>query len=128
MTLMSGVFDNSVIDGKTILLRISEEYGRHRFVYIGGDMICSFLISDNIYRYISKMGNSLTPYSLALGEENIYFLTPHFIFFKREKIDDNELLKTNKVNVDPFSYHVSNRGRYSFKKLRLYKYHSIYDS
>ena len=27
-TLMSGAFDKSVFDGKTILLKISEEYGR----------------------------------------------------------------------------------------------------
>ena len=41
------------------------------------------------------MGNNLTPYSKALGEENIQFLTPHFEPIKREKINDNELMKTN---------------------------------
>ena len=46
------------------------------------------------------MGKNLTPYSIAIGEDNIYFLTPHFIFIKREKITDNELLKTNKSSVD----------------------------
>ena len=57
---MSGAFDKSVFDGNTILLKISEENGKHRYVYIGGDMICSFLTSDNIYKYISNMGNNLT--------------------------------------------------------------------
>ena len=52
-------------------------------------MICSFLTNDNIYRYISSTGNNLTPYSIAIGEENIYFLTPYFKFIKRENIDDN---------------------------------------
>ena len=59
----------------------------------------------NIYKYISNLGNTLIPYSIAIGEDNICFSTPHFEFIKREKIDDNEL-KTNKDNVDPFNYHV----------------------
>ena len=84
MTLMSRAYDKSVFDGNTILLKISEENDRHRFVSIGGNMQCSFLISDNIYEYTSKMGNNLIPYSIAIGMENIYFLTPHFKFTKRE--------------------------------------------
>ena len=31
-TLMSGAFDKSVFDGNTLLLKISEEYGRLRYV------------------------------------------------------------------------------------------------
>ena len=31
MTLMSGALDKSVFDGNTILLELSEKYGRHRF-------------------------------------------------------------------------------------------------
>ena len=74
------------------------------------------------------MGNNLTPYSIAIGDENICFLTPHFIIIKTEKIDDDdELLKTNKDNVDPFNYRVSICGKYFFKKLRIYKIHSNYD-
>ena len=57
-------------------------------------MTCSFLTKDNIYKYISNMGNNVIPYSIAVGHENIYFLTPHFKFIKRKKINDNELLKT----------------------------------
>ena len=41
------------------------------------------------------MGNNLTLYNIAIGEENIQFLTPHFEFIKREKINDNEIMKTN---------------------------------
>ena len=68
---MSEAFDNSVFDGNTILLKISEEYGRHRYVCFGGDMICSFLTNDNVYKYISNKGNNLTTYSIAVGHENI---------------------------------------------------------
>ena len=114
-------------NGSTNILEMSEEYGKHKFVYVGGNMICSFLTNDNTYKYISNLGNNLTPYSIAVGHENIYFLTPHFIFIKREKINDNEFLKANKSSVDPFDYHVSNCGKNSFKKLRIYKIHSNYD-
>ena len=55
MTCMSGAFDKSVFDGKTILLEISEENDKHRYVYIGGDMIYSFLTTDNILKKISNM-------------------------------------------------------------------------
>ena len=108
---MSGALDKSVFDGNTTLLKVSEECGRHRYVYIGGNMIRSFLTNDNYYKYISNMGNNLTAYSIAIGEENIYFLTPHFNFLKREKINDDELLITNKNSVDPYDYHLSNCGK-----------------
>ena len=95
MTLMSGALDKSVFDGKTILLKISEECDRHRYLYIGGEMLCSFLISDVNRQYIPNMENILTHYSIALGDENIYFLTPLFKLIRRERIDYNKLLKTN---------------------------------
>ena len=49
MTAMSGTFDRMVFDGKTILFRISVECNIHRYVYIGGNMVCSFLTNNNIY-------------------------------------------------------------------------------
>ena len=124
MTLLIGAFDKSVFDEKTILVKLIEEYGRHKYVYIGGHMICSFLTNDKFYDYISNMSNNLTPKSIALGHENFYFLTLYFKIVKREKIDDNELLKTNKSSVNPIDYHFSNCRHYSFKKLRKYKFHS----
>ena len=48
MTAMSGAFDKSVFDVNTILLEICEENDKHRCLYIGGDMICSFLTNDKI--------------------------------------------------------------------------------
>ena len=108
---MSGTFDKSVFDGNNILLKISGENDKHRYVYIGGDMICSFLTNDNIYEYISNMGNNLTPDCIAIGQEVICFLTPRYKFIKKEKIDDNELLKTNKSSFDPSDYHISNCGK-----------------
>ena len=71
MTAMSGAFDKPVFDGNTILLKIGEENNKQRYLYFGGDMVCSFLTNDKIYKYISNMGYNLVPYSIAIGEENI---------------------------------------------------------
>ena len=87
-------------------------------------MICSFLTNDNFYKYISNIGNNLTPYNIAIGEENIYFLNPHFKFVKRENISDNELFKSNGHSVDPSVYHVLKQGKDSFKQLEKHKNHS----
>ena len=35
------------------------------------------------------MGNNLTPYSIAVGYENVYFFTPLFNFVKKELINDD---------------------------------------
>ena len=128
MTLMSEALDETKFDGNTILLKLSEENVRHSYVYIDGDMIYSFLTNDNVYKNISFMGSILTPYSIAIGGENIYFLTRHFIFIKSEKIIDDELLKSNGNSVDPFGYDVSNCRDGLFEKIRKYKVHSNYDN
>ena len=97
MTLMSGALDKSVFDGNSFLFKINEENGRHRYVYFGGDMICSVLTNGNIYSYISNVGIILTPYKTAIGEENICFLIPHFKLIKRENINDIDFLKINRA-------------------------------
>ena len=113
MTMFSGAFDKSVFDGNTILLKIGEENGKQKNVIIGGNMVCSFLTNDDNYEYISNMGNNLTPYSIAIGGENYYLLTPNFNIIKKGKIDYDDLLS----GIYPCE------GE-SLKKLRLYKIHS----
>ena len=56
MTMFSGAFG-----GITILPKISEENGKHKYVYIGGDMVCSSMTSDNIYENISIMEKNSCP-------------------------------------------------------------------
>ena len=115
MTEFSGAEDRGVFDGNTILLKIGEN-NKHRYVYIGGDMVCSFLTNDKIYKYISNMGNNLTPNSIAIGWENIYYLTPYFRYIKKEKIDVDDIDKL-------FDYqNISN-----YQKLKTYKIYSNYD-
>ena len=91
MTMFSGAFDKKVFDGNTILLKISEENGKKN-EYIGGDTVCSFVTTDNIYEYISNTGNNLCPYSIATGEENYYLLAPNFKFLKKDNIDYDTIL------------------------------------
>ena len=111
MAICSGALDKSVFDGKTISLKIGEENDRHRYVYFGGKMLCSFLNNDNICKNISNMGINLTPYSVALGEKNVNFLTPRFKNINKEKIKDDNLFKS-------YDYHISKWGKDSFKKIR----------
>ena len=92
MAALSGAFDKTCFDGNTILLKVDIENGKHKYVYIGGDMVCSFLTSDNIYEYVSNMGNNLSPYSFAIGKENYYLLAPNFSFIKKDMIDYDTIL------------------------------------
>ena len=92
MAEFSGARDKEVFDGNTILLKIGEDNNKHRYVYIGGDMVCSFLTNDKIYKYTSNMGNNLCPYIVATGEQNYYLLAPNFIFIKKDKNEYNAIL------------------------------------
>ena len=93
MTALSGAFIKKCFDGNTILLKVGVESNKNKYVYIGGDMVCSFMTSDSIYEYISNMGNNLCPYSVATGEKNYYFLAPNFARNKKDKIDYDTILK-----------------------------------
>ena len=117
MTTLSGAFDKACFDGNTILLKIGIENGKNKYVYIGGDMVCSFLTSDNIYEYISNMGRNLSPYSFAIGKENYYLLTPNFSFIKKDKIDYDTIL--NGIYVP--------ESDLPFEKMELCKTHSNYN-
>ena len=92
MTMFFGALNKSVFDGNTILLKMSEENGKDKYVYIGGDMVCSFVTIDNIYEYIPNMENNLCPYSVATGEENYSFLAPNFKFNGKREIDYDAIL------------------------------------
>ena len=93
MTEFSGLNDKEIFDGNTILLNIGKENNKYKYVYIDGDQVCSFLSDEKTYKYISNMGNNLCPYNIAIGYEYIYYLSPHFIFFKRGNIDVDDIDK-----------------------------------
>ena len=63
------------------------------------------------------MRDNMIPYSRAIGEENIYFLSPHCKCIKRAKIKDDELLKTNENSIDSFDYHHEKHGPDRFENL-----------
>ena len=93
MTIFSGALDEKRFDGNAVLLKISEENIKHKYVSIGVDMVCSsFMTSETNYEYISNMGKNLCSYSLATGEENYYLLALHFKFIKKDKIDYDTIL------------------------------------
>ena len=120
MTALSGAFDKACFDGNTILLKVGIENGKYKYVYIGGNMLCSFLTSDNKYEYISNMGRNLSPYSFAIGKENYYLLTPNFKYIKKDKIDYNTILDGIYVPHSDL--------KDSFEEIELCKNHSNYDN
>ena len=99
--------------------KVSEENNKHRSVHIGGDMVCSFMASDNIYEYISNMGNNLCPHSVATSEGKYCLLAPIFKFNKKDKIDYNTILDGIYVPDSDL--------KESFEELEFCKIHSIYD-
>ena len=118
MLIKLGSSDDLVFfNGNTILLKISEENDKNRYVYIGGDKIYSFITNDHIPKYFSIMGNNMIPYSIAVGEENVYFLSPQCKYTKRVIIREVHLLKTNGNSVDPFDYHLEKHGPDRFENL-----------
>ena len=119
MTAISGAFDKACFDGNNFLLKVGIGNGKNKYVYIGGDMVCSFLTSDNKYEYISNMANSLSPYSVATGEENYYLLTPNFKFIKKDKIDYDTIL--DEIYVPDSDL------KESFEEIELCKFHSNYN-
>ena len=64
------------------------------------------------------MGNNLTPYSIAIGWENRYFLTPFFRFINKENIDVNDIDKLSDIDYDVMM---------SREKIEINKIHSNYD-
>ena len=80
-------------------------------------MLCSFMTSDNIYEYISNMGNNFCPYSVATREEKYYLLAPNFKINKKDTID---------FIMDGI-YVPDSDLKESFEELELCKIHSNYD-
>ena len=115
MTKFSGARDNEVFNGNTIVLEIGKENDKHKYVYIGGDMVCSFLTNDRIYKYISNMAINLSPCSIAIGWENIYYLAPFFKFIKKENIDVNDIEKLFDIDYDEIM---------KYKDIKIKKIHS----
>ena len=111
MIKISGAYDLKVFQGNNILLKISDENDKQRWVNVGCDKVCSFLTNGDMYKYTTKMGNSLTPYRIAIGSEDLYSVTPDFKFFKREMIKNDELLNTNEQSVDPYALRFSRCGK-----------------
>ena len=63
------------------------------------------------------MGDNMIPFSIAIGEENIYFLSLHCKCIKRAEIKDDELSKTNGNSIDQFDYHLQKHGPDRFEKM-----------
>ena len=54
-TNVSGGYHEKIFGGNAILLKISEENDKRRWVYIGGHKVCSFLTNDEIFVNTSQI-------------------------------------------------------------------------
>ena len=64
------------------------------------------------------MGNNLTTCSIALGWENIYYLTPYFRVIKKTNIDVEDIAKLFNIDYDDII---------SREEIEINKIHSNYD-
>ena len=127
MLIKSGTLDKLEYSWNTILLKKSDENKKNIYVYVGADIIFSFITTHHIYfQYISKIGDNLIPYSIAVREENIYFLSPNCKYIKLGNIRNDELLETKGISIDPFNYHLEIHGPNHFEK--LLDFHCIQNS
>ena len=99
MTAFSGAFNKPVFHGNTFLLKIGEEKSKNRYLYVGGDMVCSFLTNDKLYKYISNMSNNLIPYSIVIGKENIFFQLQNSSLLKEEILKILNRWKEMKISL-----------------------------
>ena len=98
MTEFSGIPDNSIFDGNSILLECEDS----KYIYISGLEIFDFMSSDKIIDYISLMGNNMTPYVFAVGSRYTYFISKHYKFFENDKIEEGTLLNSSNDSLDPY--------------------------
>ena len=141
MTEFSGARDNPEFDGNTIFLSVRDEidvkYQQTKFecMQIFGYGIFKFTTEHKIIYYISSMGNKMIPYPILIVEINTYILVNRYDFIKNENIEglgcsqsDNikkrTLLTSIDDSIDPYDYHMSNRGEKALTKFRLQEIYS----
>jgi len=66
--------------GNTILIKVENK----KYIFVG-DEVFSFETTDDIYDYHSEVGNNDVPYPIALGTDNLYFMT------ERTRVERNEI-------------------------------------
>ena len=64
------------------------------------------------------MGNNLSPYSIAIGWENINYLAPFLKFIRNENIDINDIDKLFDIDYDEMMKR---------EKIEINEIHSNYD-
>ena len=108
-TEFSGADDSSDFDGNTILL----EGGDNEHVYISGFEISKFKTDD----YRSLRGNNMSICTFAIGQKYTYFISNLFKYIENDEIEERTLSNATNNSLDPFDYHLGNRGVDSFKTL-----------
>ena len=88
MTEIYGAGDKNDFVGTTLLLECEDI----EYVYFSGIEIFKIKTDEKIIGYISFMGNNMTPYTFAVGEKYLYFLSSHYNFIQNDKIEEGSSL------------------------------------
>ena len=48
------------------------------------------------------MGNNMSIYNFAIGEKYTYFVSTHYKYFKKDKVEEGTLLNATNKSLDPF--------------------------
>ena len=70
------------------------------------------------------MGNKMCPYVFMVAKRYTYFISNHYNYTEKDKIEEGTLLNATNDNLDPFLYYPGKRGEDSFKKLERSQIHS----
>ena len=73
-------------------------------MYISGYGVHSFIREDKNIEYLSKMGNNMTPYPMAIGENNTHMFITFSQLSKTKKLkkahcSDRQVLPLYTVNI-----------------------------
>ena len=117
ITELSGAADyNSDFDGNSILPECQDNEN----VYISGLESSNFNTNDKLIDYISLMGNNMSPYTFAIGENYPYFVSTRYKYFENDKIEEATLLNATIASLDRFDFHLGKCGVDFFQNVRAY--------
>ena len=101
--------------GTCILLYIGIENNRYNYIHIGADKVYKFQTENEIFDYTYRMGKNLTPYSIALSEKYIYYLSP---FCKYTEVKDIIDIRDDDINK-LFDYDIISK----YENLKINQFH-----
>ena len=113
--------ENSGYDSNTILVG-----GDDNEYFFWGFEINKFSTEGEFVDFINFMSNSMTAFSIDVGEKYTYFIPNHCKLIEDDKVEEGTLLNESVINNDPYAYHLANCGAGAFKTVEYSRVHTYY--